>query len=81
MISRKTQNLAWCHALAAAYAYHLRGILANTSNIQFVNPMMAEFESHKVHLSAYLEATHPALPTRLLLLLTQVSIGNETNPI
>ena len=69
-----TQGLAWCHGLATTHVHHLRGILANTSNVQMVDPMLGEFESHKVHLSVFLEGLQPALSTRLLLLVTQVGM-------
>lgn len=40
-----------------------------------VNPMMAEFESHKVHFNSFMEVLQPALPTRLLILITQVGVS------
>ncbi len=50
-----------------AYIGHLRGILTNTDQLQMVQPMLGEFQSHCVHLLCFLQASKPSIFTRVFL--------------
>lgn len=56
----------------AGYLHHLKGLLHNTDNSETVLPLLAEFQSHRVHMSTLLQTLQPNIITRWLLLILQV---------
>jgi ubiquinol oxidase len=61
------EGLAWGHGLALMTLHHFRGILTNTDQLEIVQPMMGEFQSHRVHNLVFAQALEPSILTRLLL--------------
>lgn len=66
------EGLAWSHGLAVAYSGHLRGIMGNKAKLELVQPMLGEFQSHRVHMLSLLQALQPAIWTRALIIVLQV---------
>lgn len=44
------EGIAWGHGLSMAYIGHLRDIRTYIDQLQMVQPMLGEFQSHRVHL-------------------------------
>ena len=65
------EGIAWGHGLSMAYIAHLSGIFTNTDQLQMVQPMLGEFQSHRVHLLCFLQALKPSIFTRILVLAIQ----------
>jgi hypothetical protein len=57
--------------LAMAYVYHLRGILTYMDQLDKVMPMLAEFESRRVHFTCFLQTLKPSIFTRAFLVAIQ----------
>lgn len=66
------EGLAWSHGLAVAYSGHLRSIMRNKAKVELVQPMLGEFQSHRVHMLSLLQALQPAIWTLALIIVLQV---------
>lgn len=67
-------GVAWCSPLAMAFAYHLRGIFTNTDNVEMVQSLLGEYQSHRTHYFSFVQVLKPSIFTRLLLLIAQAVI-------
>lgn len=68
------ESVHWIHGLTMAYVCHLRSILTNHDELQMVQPMLGEYQSHRIHLLSFLQALKPSIFTRVLLIVIQAMI-------
>lgn len=77
------QSLAPCHGLASGLLHHFESIVWNPSSAAahgMVYGLIGEFDCHRTHHATFAAIAKPAIVTKLLLLVSQVSLQQNIRP-